>query len=272
MNKTIYYFAFLLLITGLLFSSCVSSRKFKSSEARISILQNDSALTADLLDDCNVNRKKLEAEKESLTSKNNLLTDENTAALLDLQTLSVKSNTTIAEQAERLKNLKDIIQSQRDVMNKLKNSISEALINYGDDELTVYVKDGNVYVSLQEKLLFKSGSDVVDPKGKEALKKLVQVLATTKDINVIIEGHTDNIPIKTAQFKDNWALSTSRSNSILRIMTTEYGFNSEQISSSGKGQFHPVQTNKTEAGRAGNRRTEIILSPDLKEIYTLLYL
>ena len=165
---------------------------------------------------------------------------------------------------------KDIIQAQKNVMDKLKNSISDALLNYKTDELSVYIKDGNVYVSLQEKLLFKSGSDVVDPKGKEALKTLAKVLNTTKDITVMIEGHTDNVPIKTNLFKDNWDLSTARATSIVRLLTKDYGFDSNRITASGKGKFHPIKTNDTEAGRSGNRRTEVILSPDLNEIYNLL--
>jgi len=144
------------------------------------------------------------------------------------------------------------------------------LMNYKTDELSVYTKDGNVYVSLAEKLLFKSGSDVVDPKGKEALKTLAQVLNTTKDITVMIEGHTDNVPIKTSKFKDNWDLSTARATSIVRILTKDDGFDSNRITASGRSQFHPIQANETAEGRAGNRRTEVILSPDLKELYKLL--
>jgi chemotaxis protein MotB len=164
-----------------------------------------------------------------------------------------------------------MIQSQKDIMSKLKNSISDALMNYKNDELSVYIKDGNVYVSLEEKLLFKSGSDVIDPKGKEALSSLAKVLNSTKDITVMIEGHTDNVPIKTNMFKDNWDLSTARATSILRILTKDYNFDSNRITASGRGEFHPVKSNETVEGRAGNRRTEIILAPDLKELYHLLY-
>ena len=177
---------------------------------------------------------------------------------------------TITEQQEELRNFQNQLQSQRDAMSKLKNSISDALMNYKTDELYVYIKDGNVYVSMEEKLLFKSGSDVVDPKGKEALKSLAEVLNTTKDITVMIEGHTDNVPIKTALFKDNWDLSTARANSIVRILTKENGFDSNRITASGKSEFHPIKTNDTESGRAGNRRTEVILSPNMKGIYSLL--
>jgi chemotaxis protein MotB len=177
---------------------------------------------------------------------------------------------TIADQAKRLKSLQDIIQNEKDVMTRLKNSITDALLNYKTDELNIYIRDGKVYVSLEEKLLFKSGSDVVDIKGKEALKSLAKVLNGTSDITVLVEGHTDNVPIKTKLFEDNWDLSTARATSIVRILTKDYGFDSNRITASGRGQFHPIKSNDTVAGRAGNRRTEIILSPDLKEIYQLL--
>ena len=271
MKKTFHYLAFGALIFSLSFTSCVSGKKFKASQARVDKLERDSTFTHSQLNDCNVNVKDLRAEKASLQNKNASLSDENTMVANDLKSLSSQSKMTIADQAKRLKNLQDIIQSQKDVMLKLKNTISDALMNYKADELSVYIKDGNVYVSLQEKLLFKSGSDVVDPKGKEALKSLVQVLGSAKDITVIIEGHTDNVPIKTQLFKDNWDLSTSRASSILRIMTADNGFDSNRITASGKGQFHPILSNETADGRAGNRRTEIILSPDLKELYNQLY-
>jgi len=124
--------------------------------------------------------------------------------------LSTESKMTIKDQAERLKSLQEMMQAQTEKTEYLKNSISNALINYNTDELNVYQKDGKVYVSLSEKILFKSGSDVVDPKGKEALKSLVTVLNNSADFTVATEGHTDDVPIKTPRFKDNWNLITAR--------------------------------------------------------------
>ena len=264
MKKTFFFLAFISLILSLSFVSCVSSKKFKVSEAKIGDLKRDSASTHNQLKDCNVNLQNLSAEKETLLKENALVVN-------DLKALSSESKMTIADQAKRLKSLQDMIQSQRDVMTKLKNSIADAMMKYKSDELTVYNKDGNVYVSMEEKLLFKSGSDVVDPKGKEALKSLAKVLNSTNDISVMIEGHTDSIPIRTKQFKDNWDLSTARANSIVRILTKDNGFDVNRITASGKGEYHPVKTNITADGRAGNRRTEVILSPDMKELYKLLY-
>jgi len=248
------------------------------SEAKVEKLQNDSANTHSQLNNCNALVKNLYEDKASSQREYDLvlndlkvLTAESELATAQSELATAESELTIAEQAKRLIRLQNVTQSQRDVMSKLKNSIADALMNYKTDELYVYIKDGKVYVSLAENLLFKSGSDVVDPKGKEALKSLAQVLNNTNDISVMIEGHTDNVPIKTQLFKDNWDLSTARATSIVRILTNDFSFDSNRITASGRGQFHPVKTNETDEGRAGNRRTEVILSPDLKVIYELLY-
>ena len=259
MAKTLHLFAFafVILVIGVLSTSCVSSKQFMASEARVDELQKDSSNTHKQLNACNAQMKKL-------TMDNNMTQS-------DLEALTAESKMTIADQAKQLKDFQDMIQSQKDVLSKLKNSIAAALMSYKADELSVYMKHGKVYVSLAEKLLFKSGSDVVDPKGKEALKALATVLNTTKDITVTIEGHTDDVPIKTKQFEDNWDLSTARATSIVRILTKDNSFDPSRITASGRGQFHPLQSNTTDEGRADNRRTEVVLSPDLNEIYKLLY-
>ena len=238
MKKSILYLAFLSMIIGISVTSCVSNKKFMASEANADRLKKENAASMNKLSDCNLQVKSLNDEKASLQNENSLVQN-------DLKALTTESKMTIADQAKRLKNLQGIIQSQRDVMTRLKNSIADALLNYKADELSVYIKDGNVYVSLEEKLLFKSGSAVVNPIGKEALKTLAGVLSGAKDITVMIEGHTDNVPIKTNQFADNWDLSTTRATSIVRILTNDYGFDPNRITASGRGQFHPVKTNET---------------------------
>ncbi|MBU0489097.1 MAG: OmpA family protein [Bacteroidetes bacterium] len=271
MKKTIRILAFATLAFSMVFSSCVSGKKFKASEASVNQLQKDSAVLQSQLNRCNTLTSKLTLEKAALQASIDIInTEYNNLSTESEKTIS-KSELTIAEQARLLKNFRDMIQAQKDVMSVLKNSIANALMKYKTDELSVYIKDGNVYVSLEEKLLFKSGSDVVDPKGKEALKSLAKVLNATSGITVMIEGHTDSIPIQTNKFKDNWDLSTARATSILRILTKDNGFDPMLITASGRGEFHPIKSNKTAEGRASNRRTEIILSPDLKELYKLLY-
>lgn len=271
MKKSIRNFTFLVFIAGLLFTSCVSNKKFTASESSVDKLKKENANTQSQLNESKMAGMKLKEEMASLQKEKDTFQKEYNSLQNDLMLLSSESNMTIREQAARLKELQDIIQSQNDKTTSLKNSISKALLNYKTDELNVYQKDGKVYVSLEEKLLFKSGSDVVDPKGKEALKSLANVLNNTNDFTVDIEGHTDNVPIRTQRFKDNWDLSTARASSIVRILTKDYGFDEARITASGKGEFHPVNLNASVEDRAGNRRTEIILSPDLQEIYKLLY-
>ena len=278
MKKTFQFTAILSLVIVILLASCGPGKKLTLSRSNVARLEKDSAAKVLQLERCNalvqglnIDKASLQNQRTSLQNQREQLINQNDSVQNDLTNLSAESKLTIADQAKRLKNMQLIIQAQKDVMTKLKTSISEALMNYKTDELSVYIQDGKVYVSLAEKLLFPSGSDVVDPKGKEALKTLTKVLNATKDITVMIEGHTDNVPIKTAQFQDNWDLSTARANSILRILTIDDGFSSTAITASGRGEFHPIKTNETADGRASNRRTEIILSPDLNELYALMY-
>jgi chemotaxis protein MotB len=268
MKKTYIPVVFILICLAL--TSCVTKGKYGIAESRLHKLERDSANISHDLDGCNTKVKSLEDEKTALQAQKSSVES-------DLEKLSSNSNKTIAqskmtiaEQAKRLKDLQDLIQRQKDVMNNLKKTIANALINFKADELSVYIKDGNVYVSLQEKLLFKSGSAVVDPKGKEALSTLASVLNSTPDINVNIEGHTDSIPIRKEKFEDNWALSVGRSTAIVRILTKDYGVDPKRVIASGRSEFHPIQTNSTDEGRSSNRRTEIILSPNLSELFKLL--
>ena len=261
----------------LLSISCVPTRKLKQAQIKIENLKTDSTNTHDFLNACNTTVKNLTNEKAGLQNDKAGLLDEktglqkeNSSIQNDLNNLSSSSKMTIEDQAKRLQNLQNLFQAQKEVVNKLKQSISEALVSFKADELSVSIKDGNVYVSLEEKLLFKSGSAEVDPKGKQALGKLAGVLNNTKDITMMIEGHTDNVPINSMKFEDNWALSTARALSIVRILTKENGFDSKRIIASGRGEFLPVKLNETIQGRASNRRTEIILSPNLTELFGLL--
>jgi chemotaxis protein MotB len=147
--------------------------------------------------------------------------------------------------------------------------MADALVNFNSNELSVTMKNGKVYVSLQENLLFPSGSAVVNPKGKLALGKLAEVLNNNPDINVNIEGHTDSLPIRT-RFEDNWALSTARSSAIVRVLTKDYKVDPVRVIASGHSSYDPVDSNSTAEGRARNRRTEIILTPKLDQLYDLI--
>jgi chemotaxis protein MotB len=247
---------------AILISSCVSKKKFHKEQHKVSVLQTDSAGTHASLNDCNTKVANLENEKANVQKSLSDLSNSSQATIEN-------SKMTIADQAKRLKDLQTLIQSQKDILNKLKKTMADALINFKPDELTVELKDGRLYVSLQEKLLFKSGSASVDPKGKEALQTLASVLNTTQDISVMIEGHTDNVPI-SGKYEDNWALSTARSTAIVRILTNDYKVDPRTVIAAGRAEFFPVADNATVDGKARNRRIEIILSPNLKELFKLL--
>jgi chemotaxis protein MotB len=176
----------------------------------------------------------------------------------------------LAEREKTLNELQQVIARQDSITKRLNDVLRNALLGFNSDELSVEVKNGKVYVSMTDKLLFKSGSAAVETKGKEAIKLLAGVLEKNLDIDILIEGHTDNVPIKTAVYQDNWDLSVARATSIVRILTVEYKIGPTRLTASGKGEFSPRAINETPEGRALNRRTEIILSPKLDEIMQLL--
>jgi chemotaxis protein MotB len=177
----------------------------------------------------------------------------------------------LSERERRVNELEKLIADKDRAVNELRNKVTSALLNYKDKDLTIQVKDGKVYVSLAEQLLFKSGSTEVDPKGVEALKKLAAVLKEQKDITIMVEGHTDDVPVSkgTNGIKDNWDLSVLRATSITRILTGD-GVDPIHIVPAGHGEFIPVAQGKTPEARSQNRRTEIILTPNLNELYKLL--
>ena len=163
--------------------------------------------------------------------------------------------------------------AQKDAATKaLRQRVSDALLGFNAQDLQVSVKNGKVYVSLSEQLLFKSGSIKVDPKGQDALRKLATALKDNKDVNVLVEGHTDNVPIKgitASGARDNWDLSVMRATEITRLLTTA-GMDPAQVTPSGRAEFLPIATNDSPANKALNRRTEIILTPKLDELFSIL--
>ncbi len=171
----------------------------------------------------------------------------------------------------RLVELENILQRKEEAVNELKNKVSAALMGFEGEGLTVTQKNGKVYVSLEEKLLFGSGSTEVDAKGVSALKKLAGVLENNRDINIMIEGHTDDVPvIPGSRFKDNWGLSVQRATAIVRILLDGTTINPRRLTAAGRSEFMPVDTGKTAEARQKNRRTEIILTPNLDELFRIL--
>ncbi|OON68973.1 hypothetical protein B0919_09665 [Hymenobacter sp. CRA2] len=182
-----------------------------------------------------------------------------------------KLSADVKSREARLAELEKALAEKDAAVNALKAKVSNALLAFKSNELQVKVKDGKVYVSLSEQLLFKSGSTKVDPKGQEALTKLAAVLKEQRDVNVVVEGHTDNVPILkgTAGMQDNWDLSALRATEIARLLTTG-GVQPERVTASGRSQYVPVAQNDSPQNKSLNRRTEIILTPKLDELFQIL--
>lgn len=176
----------------------------------------------------------------------------------------------LAEREKRIEELERIIADQDSIAQRLNQILREALLGFQSDELSVEIRNGKVYVSMSDKLMFKSGSASVEQKGKEALAVLARVLGQNKEFEILVEGHTDNVPIRTSRFPDNWELSVARATSMVRILVDEHGLDPNRLTASGKGEFSPRATNDTAEGRAKNRRTEIVLSPQLDELMDML--
>ncbi len=166
--------------------------------------------------------------------------------------------------------LQRILDSKDSAVKALKETVTKALLGFNNQGLTIEQKNGKVYVSLEERLLFASGSTVVDPKGEEALKKLGEVLEKNTDISVLIEGHTDNVPIKGGNIKDNWDLSVLRATSVVRILTKNDKVNPVRLTPAGRGEYLPIDTGSSAEARKKNRRIEVILTPKLDELLEVL--
>ncbi len=171
---------------------------------------------------------------------------------------------------KKIKDLEASLNAQKSAMNDLKSKIQKALEVLNNDNLTVERRGDKVYVSLPEELLFKSGSSKVGENGKDALKKFAEVMINQNDIDIVVEGHTDSIPLNGSTIKDNWDLSVVRATSVVRILTEDYNLPTSRITASGRGQYQPIASNSNKEGRAKNRRIEIVLAPKIVSLYELI--
>ncbi len=177
----------------------------------------------------------------------------------------------LEDRSNRVAELENVIAAKDAAMTKLKDAISRALTDFEGKGLTVEQRDGKVYVSMENKLLFGSGSWAVGVEGRRAVKQLGSVLGDNPDIAVLIEGHTDNVPYKgNGQLTSNWDLSTKRATAIVNILRENVSINPENLTAAGRGEFAPIATNDSPEGKAKNRRIEVILTPKLDELSRLL--
>ena len=287
------------LVSALSFTSCISTKVFNDLEARYSEMKiNSNALikyqdslqqafdaldenwyeTSDYLkrsrDSVSIGLEKISSLQEDYTSlaqnseqkisksiaRNNSL----------LKEIAIKESQLLTR-SERVNQLEELMSQQKESLQLLKKSLSDALLNFEGNGLTVVQRDGKVYVSMENKLLFKSGSWEVGSEGKKALEQLGVVLAENPDIVVLIEGHTDNVPFSPkGALASNCDLSTKRATSMVNILLENKLILPQNLTAAGRGEFMPIAPNKTSAGRAVNRRIEVILSPQWDEINALL--
>lgn len=213
----------------------------------------------------------LQAAQENLQKKEDLLRqlEQN----LDTKKSSLDELTFELEKRNaRLVELQKILDTQKKIVQDLKDKVSAALLGFENNGLTVTMKNGKVYVSLDEKLLFKSASWDIDANGKNALKKLAGVLERNPGIQVTIEGHTDNVPYNpgSGQLKDNWDLSVKRATTVVRVLLEGSKIDPERLTAAGRSEYLPVDARNTSDARQKNRRTEVVLTPDLSELYDLI--
>jgi chemotaxis protein MotB len=276
----------ILLFPVVLFS-CVSSKQYKILQGRYSSLDSTNGrLRADLqgCEDRNAEAAKqkglLDAEIAKLKEQNAFLKENNTTVLNQLKDLSVISNAQAESIKKSLDNIgaKDIyIQDLQKSMAR-KDSLNMALVmnlkgaigNLEDQDINIKVDKGVVYIDISDKLLFKSGSYDITDRAKEVLGKVALVLKNQPDIEFMVEGHTDNVTYKRGVLLDNWDLSVKRATAVVRILQNQYGLDPAKMAAAGRGEFKPIATNDTSDGKAANRRTRIIILPQLDQFFKLL--
>lgn len=274
-------------LASIILSSCVSTKKFKAEQLRNAELAAANArLGTDLKtcedgrDDLAKRKTALEGELADLNKQVAFLKENNNQALKQLQDLSVIS----ASQAESIrKSLENIgakdayIQDLQTSMAK-KDSLNMALVmklkgavgDMNDQDINIKVDKGVVYIDISDKLLFKSGRYEIAASAQPVLAKVAKVLQAQPGIEFMVEGHTDNVPFKSGVLIDNWDLSVKRATSVVRVLQTQYGIPAAQLAAAGRGEYRPITANDTPDGRAVNRRTRIIILPQLDQFFKLL--
>ena len=288
-----------LIVILLSLNSCVSNRVFNDLESRYAQLKDNFNRQTKSIENLNTEIKDLtkkfitleetlEKTEDSLNQKQQKL--EQLESSLDLlkQNSETELKKRIAENEElmekiaereneladrmaRVDELEGLITRQQEAMRNLKEKLSDALLNFEDKGLTVEARDGKVYVSMENKLLFRSGSWTVGAEGRLAIEELGNVLADNPDIAILIEGHTDNVPYSgKGPLKGNWDLSTKRATAIVNQLLENPDILPQNLTAAGRGEYLPIAPNSTRQGRAANRRIEVVLSPKLDEIKQII--
>ena len=269
-----------LTLTLIFLVSCVSQKKFTELEELQQNTKNLLDSTTVQLNTCNDEKEAALAQVASLTEQNKFLTENNQDLINNignLTTLSTKGAENLEKSLESMKE-KDIrIQRMQDAVTK-KDSVTLALVtslkgvlgNMSDEDIEINVEKGVVYVSISDKLLFRSGSYTVTKRAKSVLGKVAKVVNDKPEIEFMVEGHTDNVPIKIDGIEDNWDLSVKRATAVVRILENDFGVAPSRMTAAGRSYYLPVADNDTASNRAKNRRTRIVVIPKLDQFYDLI--
>lgn len=280
------HFLLLALAPAFLFS-CVSSKKFKAAQATLdSLNQANTKLKGDFKiceDDKAENARKIAAYQSQIEDLNKqlaFLKENNTTTLKQLEDLSVISGAQAESIKKSLENIgaKDAYIQDLQAAMARKDSLNMALVmnlkgaigNLDDQDINIKVDKGVVFIDISDKLLFRSGSYVINDKAKEVLGKVAQVLKNQPDLEYMVEGHTDNVSYSKGVLLDNWDLSVKRATSVVRMLQKQYGIVPAQLTAAGRGEYVPIADNNTATGRAANRRTRIVVLPQLDQFFKLL--
>lgn len=259
--------------SGLIFTSCVSNKKYAELEAK----QRD---TQDRLNTATVKLNSCEDEKAALVTQLNSMNDTNRELINQIGNftdLTKKGAKNLEMSLESLKEKDLTINKLRDALTR-RDSVNLALVqslkgvlgNMDDTDIEISVDKGVVIVNISDKLLFRSGSYTVTAEAREVLGKVAQVVNNKPDFEFIVEGHTDDDPIATASIKDNWDLSVLRATSVVRILQNDFGVSPARMTAGGRGEYIPIASNETREGKAKNRRTRIAVLPKLDQFYSMI--
>jgi chemotaxis protein MotB len=267
---------------------------WKKAQAQVRQLEEDTTMIGRILKEMTANYASLQSNYDDLAAAYKAMSvgskKESEAMLAQLQEAQRKlgekekeikllmsdlnkKSSDLEEKNAKLIELQSILAKKDADVQALRDKIKAALKSFEGSGLQVIVKNGKVYVSMEEKLLFESGRFTLDAKGEAALKELAKVIEADKDINVMVEGHTDNVPFSassTAQIRDNWDLSVMRATTIVKTILKYGNIEPNRLTASGRGEYIPLDTENTKEARAKNRRTEIILTPKLDTLFEIL--
>jgi len=267
-------------VLGLITTSCVSKKKYAELEARNKQTEDLLNTATVKLNMCLDEKNNLTHKLESMKNQNDLLKENNQQLINNMGNLTTltqkgaenleKSLESLREKDLTIKNLRDAV-TRRDSINlALVQSLKGVLGNLDDQDVDIKVEKGVVFINISDKMLFSSGSYTISKNAKSVLEKVAKVVKNKPDFEFMVEGHTDNVNIKTSCIRDNWDLSVMRATEIVRVLQKDFGVAPERMTAAGRSYYVPLASNGDANGRALNRRTRIVVLPKLDQFYTMI--